>query len=153
MRIRAQFTITLVIFSLLLIVITSSLVFTSEEVAKTRTQENLADRISQGASDLSYLSSDYVIYRGSQQLSQWQSRYTSFANDVANLSVATSDQQALVVNIHANEERMKTVFDSIVSIAQNQDTHETVSALQISWSRMSIQSQTVVADAQGYLNC
>ncbi len=80
-------------------------------------------------------------------LTQWQTRYISFSNDVENLSVDNSEQQSLVINIKANEQRMKTVFDSIVSIAQNQSSHETVSALQISWSRMSIQSQTVVADS------
>ena len=79
MRLSTQFKITLIVFSLLLIVIGASIVVTSQQVAQTRAQENLANRIVQGASDLTYLSNDYVIYQGDQQLSQWQARYASFS--------------------------------------------------------------------------
>jgi phosphoglycerate-specific signal transduction histidine kinase len=151
MRIKTQFIITLIVFSLLLIVITSSILVISQQVAKTRAQESLAYSIVQGSSDLTYLSNDYVIYRGSQQLSQWQSRYGSFSQDAANLNVETAEQQALVVDIQANQQRMKTTFDSIVltlGTSQNQSSNpnQTLSAIQVSWSRISIQTQSVASD-------
>jgi signal transduction histidine kinase len=150
-RIKTQFIITLTVFSLLLIVITSSIVVTSQQVAKTREQESLAYSIVQGSSDLTYLSNDYVIYRGSQQLSQWQSRYGSFSQDVGNLNVETAEQKALVVKIQANQQRMKTTFDGIVlalGTSQNQSStpNQTLSAIQVSWSRISIQTQSVASD-------
>ncbi len=144
MRIRTQFTITLIIFSLILIVVGSSIVLTSQQVAKTRTQENLANRIVHASSDLTYLSNDYVFYRGSQQLDQWNARYASFSSDVESLSVDKPEQQVLVQSIEANQQQMKIVFDSIVS---NIDSNQTLSSLQVSWSRMSIQSQTMIDDA------
>ena len=68
--------------------------------------------------------------------------------DVANLNVDTQEQQALVAEIEANQHQMKTVFDSIVSTvgtakSQNANPSETLSTLQVSWSRMSIQTQAV----------
>ena len=150
MRIRTQFTITLIIFSFVLIIIGSSIIFTSQQVSKTRTQENLANMIVHASSDLTYLSNDYVFYKGNQQLSQWQARYTSFSNDVDNLSVDAIEQQVLVQKIKTNQLQMKTVFDSIVSsigTSQNQSANETLSTLQVSWSRMAIQSQTLIDDA------
>ncbi len=150
MRIRNQFTITLIIFSLILIIIGSSIIFTSQQVTKTRTQENLANRIVHASSDLTYLSSDYVFYKGSQQLNQWQVRYASFYDDVESLSVDKPEQQALVQSIQTNQRQMKTVFDSIVSSVgtfPNQDANQTLSTLQVSWSRMSIQSQILIDDA------
>ena len=149
MRLSTQFKITLLVFSLLLVVIAASIVVTSEQVAQTREQESLAYSIVQGASDLTYLSNDYVIYQSDQQLSQWQTRYASFSQDVANLNVDTQEQQALVSDIEANQQRMKTVFDSIVSTvetskSQNANPSETLSTLQVSWSRISIQTQAVI---------
>ena len=148
MRLSTQFKITLLVFSLALIIIAVSIAVISQEVNKTRTQENLAYTIVQGASDLTYLSNDYVIYQGDQQLSQWQTRYTSFSQDVSNLNEDTQGQQELVSDIVANQQRMKTVFDSIVATIKNQNANpaETLSAIQVSWSRISIQTQAVSSD-------
>ncbi len=151
MRLSTQFKITLFVFSLLLIIIAASVAFTFQEVDKTRTQENLANSVVQGASDLTYLSNDYVIYQGDQQLSQWQTRYASFSQDVSNLNVDTQEQQALVSDIIANQQRMKTVFDSLVTTVgtskiQNATPSETLSIIQVSWSRISIQTQAVSSD-------
>jgi PAS domain S-box-containing protein len=151
MRLSTQFKITLLVFSLLLVVIAASIVFTSQQVSKTRAQESLAYSVVQGASDLTYLSNDYVIYQGDQQLSQWQTRYNSFSQDVANLNVDTQDQQALVTDIVANQQRMKTVFDSITltisgAKSQNANPAQTLSNLQVSWSRISIQTQAISSD-------
>ncbi len=150
MRIRSQFTITLIIFSFIVIIIGASMVFTSQQVTKTRMQENLATRIVHASSDLTYLSNDYVFYKGSQQLYQWQARYESFSNDVESLSVDKPEQQALVQSVETNQRQMKIVFDSIVSsvgTSQNQDANQTLSKLQVSWSRMSIQSLILIDDA------
>jgi len=152
MRIRTQFTITLIVFSLILFVIGSSIAITSQQVSQTRSQENLANTIVQGASDLTYLSTDYVIYRESQQLSQWQTSYTLFSSDVGNLSVNTPEEKSFAQEILATQLSMKAVFDSIVSSIgtssdQNEYSNLTISALQVSWSRMTIQSQTLISDS------
>ena len=150
MRISTQFKITLIVFTVALALIGSSIVATTEKINGARTQESLANSIVQASSELTYLTNDYVLFQGNQQLSQWQIRYTSFSQDVANLNVDTPEQKALVLNIQTNQKQIKTVFDSTVSslgTSQNQTSDETLSALQVSWSRISIKSQSLISDS------
>ncbi len=151
MRIRTQFIITMLLFGIILAVIAVSAIITHQKLEKASQQENLAANIAQGASELSYLSNDYLIYRESQQLKRWQLRFVSFSSQVASLSVDKPEQQALVRNIRANEERLKQVFDSVASAvggaSQNRRAALDLAFLQVSWSRMAVQSQGLVSDA------
>jgi PAS domain S-box-containing protein len=152
MRLSTQFRITLVFFTVLLIVISASALITSSQISKTRAQESIANNIVLGASELGYYAGDYVIYQQSPQLNRWQTRYDSFSTDVANLDVSTPQEQALVKSIEQTSQNMKNVFDSIVEsidTSQNasQTPSETLSTFQVSWSRMNIQTQTLISDA------
>ncbi len=151
MRIRTQFIITILLFGITLAAIIASVIVTNQRVEKASRQEEIANHIARGAGDLSYLSSDYLMYRESQQLSRWQSSYASFSNDVASLKTDTPEQQALVRNIQANEQRLKEVFDSVVSAvasaSPNQSEAINPMLFQVSWSRISVQSQALVSDA------
>jgi signal transduction histidine kinase/HAMP domain-containing protein len=151
LRIRTQFIITILLFGITLAAIIASLIVTNQRVEKASRQEEIANNIARGAGDLSYLSSDYLMYRESQQLSRWQSSYASFSNDVARLKTDTPEQQALVRNIQANEQRLKEVFDSVVSAVASASPNQSESInpmlFQVSWSRISVQSQALVSDA------
>jgi PAS domain S-box-containing protein len=152
MRLSTQFRITLVFFTVLLIVISASALITSSQISRTRAQESLANSIVEGASQLGYYAGDYVIYRQSSQLERWQTLYDSFSAEVASLDVETPEEQALVQSIQQSERNMKLVFDSIIaSVEASQNTtqnpSEALSTFQISWSRMNIQTQTLISDA------
>ena len=151
MRIRTQFIITIILFGIVLAAIIASVIITNGRVEKASQQEAIAIRVAQGASDLSYLANDYLIYRESQQLSRWQSRYALFSNDVSSLKVETPEQQTLVRNIQASEQRLKSVFDSVAAGAeitsQNRNEASDMAFFQVSWSRMAVQSQALASDA------
>ena len=151
MRIRTQFIITMLLFGIVLVVLAASAIITHQKLEKASQQENLAANIARGANELSYLSNDYLIYRESQQLSRWQSRFASFSNQVASLNVEKPEQQVLVRNIKANEQRLKQVFDSGASAvgnpSQKRSTALDLAFLQVSWSRMAVQSQGLASDA------
>ena len=151
MRLRTQFILTMVFFGLVLGSISISAMVTSRQVAEANAQANTAGRIAQGASELSYLASDYVIYRESQQLARWQTRFASFSADVAGLRVDKPEQQGLVRNIQANTQRLKDVFDSVasarVSPSLNEEGTADLATVRVSWSRMAVQSQGLVSDA------
>jgi PAS domain S-box-containing protein len=141
----------MLLFGIILAVIAVSAIITHQKIEKASEQEKIASSIAQGASELSYLSNDYLIYRESQQLSRWQSRFASLSNQVASLNVDKLEQQVLVRNIQANEQRLKQVFDSVASSvggpSQKRTTALDMTFLQVSWSRMSVQSQGLVSDA------
>jgi len=79
MKLRTQFFITMLLFSIILVVLAASAIITTQQVEKAAQQERLASKIAQEASELSYLSNDYLIYRESQQLKRWQSRFNAFS--------------------------------------------------------------------------
>lgn len=151
MRIRTQFIITMLLFGMMLAIVAASAIITNQQTEKASEQEKIASSIAQGASELSYLANDYLIYRESQQLKRWQSRFASFSSQVASLHVDKPEQQVLVRNIHANEQRLKQVFDSATSAvggtSQNRSTAPDLAFLQVSWSRMAVQSQGLASDA------
>jgi PAS domain S-box-containing protein len=151
MRIKTQFIITMLLFGMIMVVIAALAIITHLQAEKAGYQENLASDIARGASELSYLSNDYLIYRETQQLSRWQSRFASFSNQVASLNVEKQGEQVLVRNIEANTKRLKEVFDSVVSAVrdfpQTQNTALDSAFIQVSWSRMAVQSQALVSDA------
>ena len=151
MKIRTQFIVTMLLFGMILVVIAVSAIITNQRREKASEQEKIAANIAQGASELSYLSNDYLIYRESQQLTRWQTRFDSFSKHVAGLSVDKPEQQVLVRNIQANEQRLKQVFDSVASavggLSENRSTALDLAFLQVSWSRMAVQSQGLVSDA------
>jgi len=151
MRIRTQFIITMLLFGIILAVIAVSAIITHQKIEKANEQEKIASSLAQGASELSYLSNDYLIYRESQQLTRWQTRFASFSSEVARLRAEKPEQQALIRNIQANEQRLKQVFDSVASAvggpSQKRSSGPDLAFLQVSWSRMAVQSQGVVSDA------
>ncbi|MBI4334389.1 MAG: HAMP domain-containing protein [Chloroflexi bacterium] len=151
MRIKTQFIITILLFGAMLVVISASAIVTSRQVERASEQERITAGIAQGANDLSYLANDYVVYRESQQLARWQSRFASFSNDLSVLQGNTSEQHALVRSIQADARRMKEVFNSIATTVENplwdQAAALDPTSLQVSWSRMAVQSQGLVSDA------
>ena len=151
MRIRTQFIITMILFGIILVIVAASAIIMHQQVEKTSQQERIAGDIAQGASELSYLANDYLIYRESQQLKRWQSRFASLSNQVSSLNVDKPEHQALVRNIKANQQRLKDVFDSTVSavrsLSPNQNATLDPALLQVSWSRMAVQSQGLFSDA------
>jgi len=151
MRIKTQFIVTMVLFGIILVVIAASAVVTSRMAEKVGEQEKIASNIAQGASELSYLSNDYLIYRESQQLKRWQTGFASFSSQVASLNVNKPEQQTLARNIQTNTQRLKEVFASVVSAvtssSQTQNVAVNSAFFQVSWSRMAVQSQGVFSDA------
>jgi len=141
----------MLLFGVLMAVMAILAVITTKQNEKVRTQEKIADSITLGANELNYLADDYLIYRESQQLVRWQTRFALFSAEAARLKVDTSDQQALVRNIQLNTERLKKVFDGVVTDIENSRKVRNAAYnpifLQTSWSRITIQNQGMVSDA------
>jgi signal transduction histidine kinase/HAMP domain-containing protein len=141
----------MVLFGIILVLVVVSAIITNQQIEKASQRQGIAGRIAQGANELSYLGNDYLIYRESQQLKRWQSKFASFSALVASLRADRPEQQTLINNIRANQGRLKEVFDSVRSApegpARNQRTAFEPAFLQVSWSRMAVQSQGLVSDA------
>jgi PAS domain S-box-containing protein len=151
MRIGTQIKIITLLFGVILVVIAVSVLFTYRQTEKASEQERVASRIARTASILSYLSTDYLIYHESRHRARWQSMYALLVEDTTLLRADKPDQYALAANIRANQQRLKEVFDSVVSAvdrrSQAQREMQDPAFLQVSWSRMAVQSQGLISDA------
>ena len=151
MRIRTQFVITMCLFGLVLLVIATSAVIINQWMEKAAGQEIIAANIAQGAGELGYLSQEYLIYRESQHLTRWVTRFASFSSQVASLRATRPEHQALISNIEASQKRLKEVFDSVTSVLEIPAPDKRAvldrAAFQVSWSRINVQSQELASDS------
>ena len=65
MKIRTQCILGMVLFGVMLTIVSASVIITSGQVERLNEQEKIAHRIERGASDLGYLSNDYLLYHES----------------------------------------------------------------------------------------
>lgn len=151
MKIRTQLIISMVFFAAALAIISTSVISANQQADRLSKQEELAKNIELEVGELGYLSNDYLLYRESQQIDRWESKYSSILDDVSNLTVEQPDQQVLVNNIKANGKRLKEIFDDVVLNAESspevQQSAVDPASIQVSWSRMAVQSQGMIFDA------
>ncbi|MDQ5988072.1 MAG: Adaptive-response sensory-kinase SasA [Syntrophus sp. SKADARSKE-3] len=151
MRLRTQFVITMLLFTVVLAIIAASAIITNQWVAKVREQDRIAVDIARGASELGYLSNEYLIYHEGQQLRRWQDKLALFAKQVSSLNVDKPEQQQLVANIKTNHNRMKEVFASVIASQESRSRKQNEiidpEYLRVSWSRMAVQTQGLMSDA------
>ncbi len=153
MKIRTQLIISMVFFAVTLLIISASVILTNQQTELLNKQEELAKNIELDAGELSYLSNDYLLYHESQQVDRWEAKFSSFSNDLSNLSVDGPDSQVLVNNIKANRVRLKEIFEDVVSKTESENASFTAESavdmafIQVSGSRMGVQTQGIVFDA------
>lgn len=151
MKIRAQFTATMLLFGIVLVIIEVSSIVTNEQVKRAGEQEKIAASIARGAGELSYLANEYLIYRESQHVKRWENRFSSFSALVDSLRVGRAEQKALVAKIRANKDQWKEVFESAVSLlnspAGSREATLDLASFPVSWSRMSVQNLGLASDA------
>jgi hypothetical protein len=64
MKLRTQFTILMVVFCIIFLLIGASAFYTNQQIAKIGEQEQIANNIVKDAYQLSYLSNDYLFHIG-----------------------------------------------------------------------------------------
>lgn len=150
MKIRTQSIITTVLFGIVLAVIAVSLAVTDRQVDRLNQQEGIALEVERAASDLSYLSNDYLLYGESQQRARWLARFASISEQVAQLDPPSPEQKAIVDNIKANQARLSAVFAEVASTIENVKSSTAapdIAFVQVSWSRLQVQDQEMVFNA------
>ncbi len=146
MKIRTQLIAGTVIFALLLIIISGLIFSTNQQLDKLMAQEDLANRITLDVSELGYLSNDYILYREPLQADRWNAKFTSVSTDIAHLDLSASDQQAVAGSLATGLGNMRSVFDDI-STSPLQTGAEREAFVELSWSRMAVQNQGMIFDA------
>lgn len=152
MKIKTQLAVTMLLFGVVLIAAAASAIVTQINMEKAGEQEAIAVAVAQGAGELGHLSTDYLVYGERQQLRRWRTRFAAFSGQVAALDVDAPEQRALAANIRTCKDRMKEVFDSVSTAPRHPAGGGGAAVfdpafLQVSWSRMAVQTQVLSANA------
>jgi PAS domain S-box-containing protein len=150
MKIKTQFLICIIVFSLILLIILASVATTEQQVAQLSAQEALSSNIEQGASNLNSISIDYFLYQNDTSRSQWHANITSLSSDLSNLKPSNLQQQLLANNVSQDMQNLDTQFDDVVSYLQSASRNVSVRidpAFQVKWRNMANQSLALTSDA------
>jgi PAS domain S-box-containing protein len=150
MKIKTQFILCILVFSLILLVIAVSVAITEQQVSQLNIQEEISNNIERGASSLNSVSIDYFLYQEDLQLSRWQSVLSSLSSDLESLKSSYSQQQTYVNNVAEDLQSLSNLFDNVVSYLQSASRNVSVRIdpeFQLRWSSMAAQSQALAFDA------
>ena len=150
MRIRQQLRLTTLLFGFVLTVALATAMVCERFVSEARHRETTATDLAQAASDLAYISTEYLMNPQSRQRDRWKDRYETFAGLVAGIQAGSPQQGAIVMSIRSSSLRLASVFADIDLVAANQYRPDLGSLAPdfflLSWSRLAVQSRSLVSD-------
>ncbi len=150
MKIKSQFLICIVVFSLILIIIAASVATTEQKVTQLNSQEALSSNIERGAGILNSVSIDYYLYQNDTSRSQWQANITYLSSDLAKLEPNNLQQQNLANKVSQDLQNLNAQFDDLVTYLQSASRSVSVRidpVFQIKWGNMANQSLALTSDA------
>jgi PAS domain S-box-containing protein len=150
MRIRTQFIVSMVIFSVVLLIVAASVIVTNQQISQLDQKQEISANVEKGADELNILSSQYFLYQQTQLLTFWQSNITSISGNLSNLSPFSSAQQTLVNNARGDLSQLNASFTNLVSFLETAPRNVSVRVVpefQNDWNLMVTEHQTFGLDA------
>jgi PAS domain S-box-containing protein len=151
MRIKNQFLISIVTFSIILIIIGATIALTQQQITELNNQRTLAEEIQTGATDLNYISNNYFLYQDNSSISLWQTKFSTLSQKLSQLNSTNLQQQTLVDTVSRDLENLNSVFAGVTSFLVNAPRNVSIRVLpsfQTQWNRMAVQIQSLAFDSQ-----
>ena len=151
MRLRSQNRLSITIFAILFGIILISVFATAQQTAQLDNQEAISKDIQTRASNLQYLSNDYFLYQVNSSISLWQTEYNALTIDLSKLTSSNPEQQVMVSNVKNDSQLLNNRWNDVVSYLQNANRSISIRVLPVFqgiWSRMALQNQGLIFDAQ-----
>jgi GAF domain-containing protein/HAMP domain-containing protein len=148
-KIRTQFVAWTVLFGVVLLAISVSVVQANAEIDRLDAQASRAVSIERDTSDLGYLSNEYLLHREEQQRIRWETRWSSISSDLSGLQPNSPLEAAIIERMRRSHDRLGAVFADVVRTLETGSSPAAASETlhQISWSRMAVLSQGLASDA------
>jgi PAS domain S-box-containing protein len=151
MRIKTQLLISIITFSMILVIIGSSVALTQIQITELNNQSVVTNEIQTGASDLNYISNNYFLYQDNSYIGLWQTKLSALSSELAALNSTNPQQQVLVNAVGNDMENLNIVFSGVTSFLSNAPRNVSVRVLpsfQTQWDRMAVQIQALSFDSQ-----
>ncbi|MGE5832687.1 MAG: PAS domain S-box protein, partial [Methanomicrobiales archaeon] len=147
MKIRTQLIIGLTVFALLLLAVSVLVATTADEVGRLDRQREAVNTLAFEVGELGYLTNDYTLYLEPQQAARWREKYDEIEGSLKGLAPETPEQLAIVDNLKASLANVRLVFDDVSGTASS-SASPSLAMVQLSWSRMTVQTQGMAFDAR-----
>ncbi len=150
MKLKSQLIISIIVFGVVLLFIAASVLITNQQETQISEQQQMANDVNKGASNLAYISNDYFLYQQSSELTLWQNQFSSLSAEISKINLNSPSQTVLINNVQGDMLRLNEVFNSSVSIFQSIPSSDSASgypAFQAASSRLNVQSQALAFDA------
>jgi PAS domain S-box-containing protein len=151
LRIKSQLLISIITFSIISVIIGSSLAITQTQITELNSQSVLTNDIQTGASDLNYISNNYFLYQDNSYITLWQAKFSTLSNEIVSLNSTNPQQQVLINTVSRDMENLNAVFAGVASFLSNAPRNVSVRVLpsfQTQWNRMAGQVQALAFDSQ-----
>jgi PAS domain S-box-containing protein len=150
MKIKSQFIICIIVFSVILVIIAASVAFSEQEVVRISAQEQISSTIERGASDLNSEAINYFLYQDPIYVSRWQNELSYLSGNLSNIETYNSQQQILTNHVSNDLTDLNNSFSTIITYLQNVPRNVSVRidpAFQMRWNGLTLQSYTLTTDA------
>jgi signal transduction histidine kinase len=150
MKIKYQLIATIVSFAIVLLIISLSIFYTNERVAKLSNTQDTTGTIQSIVGQLSRISDDYFLYQNDSQLLSWQSNIVAISGDLTKLSMKDPQQDKIMDTIRVDIQGVDSAFNNTVSYLQTAPRNQSVRILpefQLVWSTLTDKTQTLSNDS------
>jgi PAS domain S-box-containing protein len=151
MRIKTQLIISIMTFSIILVIIGSSVALTQIQITELNNQSVVTNEIQTGATDLNYISNNYFLYQDNSYIGLWQTKFSALSSELAALNSTNPQQQVLVNAVGNDMENLNIVFAGVTDFLSNAPRNVSVRVLpsfQTQWNRLAVQIQALSFDSQ-----
>ena len=150
MKIKSQFVICIIVFSVILVIIAASAAISEQQVARISAQEQISSSIERGASDLNSEAINYFLYQDPIYVSRWQNELSYLIGNLSNIEFYNSQQQILTNHVNNDLTDLNNSFATIITYLQNAPRNVSVRidpAFQTRWNGLTIQSYNLTTHA------
>ena len=150
MKIKMQFILSLVLFSVVLLIVAGSFFFADGEQHRLEKQNEIATNIESGATELSYLTGSYLLNHTFSQRVAWESKFTELSQEVKIIDGSDPEVKTLAASIQTTANYLYVAFENTANKLETNPPTDPA-ALQTfianSWDLLQTPEQDIISNA------
>ncbi|MEI6842831.1 MAG: PAS domain S-box protein, partial [Methanomicrobiales archaeon] len=130
MKIKTQVSISIIVFVILAVVITSSYFSSVNQLSEIQKKQQIIDNIEKSSFELYYLENDYIVHGGTRTVERWNAKYAELTGQLSELTLTDPSQQAVLNSLLDSHADLQTTFLNLVATTVSAQGKESNSANQ-----------------------
>jgi len=130
MKIKTQVSISIIVFVILAVVITSSYFSSVNQLSEIQKKQQIIDNIEKSSFELYYLENDYIVHGGTRNVERWSAKYAELTGQLSELALTDPSQQAVLDSLLNSHADLQTTFLNFVATTVSAQGKESISANQ-----------------------